>query len=288
MVRRLLIVAAALATLSASIGARGGQDTSASAIADRLRSYIQDLEPKLSALVAGERFEQTITTVDEHGQSHLSTRRVLASDIGFIRLPDDHAWLGHRRVRTINGRAVDADAPRLEDLFIRTGSDRFALARRIANENARHNLGHPRTTNVPTLPLDLLHPRHESAYRVTMGDENMRDGVRVARLAFREDARGAIVAYDGRSFVRTAVIAWVEVATGALQRAEVTLEPPQPIVARENHVVSVEFAMHPQLGLRVPVRLTERFWAGGKGDGKAVYDNYRRFDTAARIVPPPP
>jgi hypothetical protein len=280
MVRRVLIVTAALGTLASSVVPGGSQDNSAAAVTDRLRTYVQDLEPKLSALVAEERFEQNIT-------SDAPSRRVLVSTVGFVRLPDDDAWLGHRRVMTINGRPVRADAPRLEDLFTRTGPDRLALARRIAAENARHNLGHPRTTNIPTLPLDLLHPRHASAYTVTVGEVDTKDGVRVARLAFMEGKRGAVVAYDSRSFVRTLVNAWVEVETGALQRAEVTLMPPPPIVARENHVVMVEFEMHAQFGVRVPVRLVERFWAGGEGDGKATYQNYRRFEAAARIVPPP-
>ena len=39
----------------------------------------------------------------------------------------------------------------------------------------------------------------------------------------------------------TTVRAWVEVETGALQRAEVTLIP--PLTAKENHVVRVDYEM---------------------------------------------
>lgn len=278
--------AAALAALVACAVAvaTGGQEPAASIVADRLRAYLEALEPRLSALVAEERFEQSITAVSETGTAQLPTRRVLVSEIGFVRVADNHAWLGHRRVQSIDGRPVRADAPRLQDLFARTGPDQLAVARRISAENARHNLGHPRSTNVPTLPLDLLHPRHRDAYEVSMRGVSRRNGVRTARLEFAEGQKGSLVAYDDRSFVRTVVLAWVEVDTGALQRAEVTLIP--PVLAREHHVVRVEFETDARLGILVPVRLSERFWAGGTGEGKATYRNYRRFETGARVVPP--
>jgi len=279
--------AAALVALVACAAAvpAGGQEPTASIVADRLRAYLEALEPRLSALVAEERFEQSITAVSESGTAQLPTRRVLVSEVGFVRLPDDHAWLGHRQVQSINGRPVRADAPRLQDLFSRSGTEQLAMARRISSENARHNLGHPRSTNVPTLPLDLLHPRHRDAYAVSIGDVGRRNGVRIARLEFTEGPKGSLVAYDERTFVRSVVLAWVDVEGGALERAEVTLIP--PVRARENHVVRVEFALDTRLGMRVPVRLTERFWAGGTGEGVATYRNYRRFETGARLVPPP-
>jgi len=280
-----VLAAAIMAVLSAAAATQSQQDEPAAAVADRLRSYLLDLEPRLSALVAEERFEQAITAVSEGGTTQLPVRRMLVSEIGFVRVADDHAWLGHRRVRSIDGRPVRADAPGLGDLFTRTGAEQLVAARRISDENSRHNLGHPRSTNVPTLPLDLLHPRHASAYSVSGGNRETRGGVRVARLDFTEGLRGAVVAYDSRGFVRTAVRAWVEVETGALQRAEVTLVP--PVTARENHVVRVDYEMNDRFGVRVPVRLSERFWAGGTGEGKATYRNYRRFETGARVVPPP-
>lgn len=283
-------VAVFVVSLAASIPALRAQEPnpgSPNAFLDvtrRLHTYLTDYETRLGMLIAEERFEQSITTLTESGATELRRRRVLESEIGFVRLPDDHAWLGHRRVQSVDGRPVRTEAPRLDDLFTGAGADRLSVARRIADENARHNLGHPRTTNVPTLPLDLLHPRHQAAYRVSMGGLERRAGIRVARLEFTEGRKGALVAYDARSFVRTLVTAWVELDGGVLQRAEVTLIP--PVAARENHVVRVEFEPHAQLGIRVPTRLTERFWSGGTGEGNATYTNYRRFETAARIVKP--
>uniref|UniRef100_UPI00397A2D15 hypothetical protein n=1 Tax=Salmonella sp. SAL4359 TaxID=3159880 RepID=UPI00397A2D15 len=61
MLWHIVAVAAILTTLAGARGAGGEQDATAAAVADRLRNYVRDLEPKLSALVADERFEQSIT-----------------------------------------------------------------------------------------------------------------------------------------------------------------------------------------------------------------------------------
>lgn len=255
-------------------------------VTQRLRTYLTNYEHQLGALVAEERFEQSIRTVssDRLASGTLRDRRVLVSEVGFLRLPGDGAWLAHRRVQSVNGRPARTGAPDLRNLYASTGNDQAALAREIADENARHNIGHPRTMNVPTLPLELLHARHESVYTVSVDGVERRGGHDIWRLDFREGATGSIVAHDQHRFVRTLVRAWIEAATGALTRAEVTLIPPVP--ARANHVVLVEFEPDPQLGLRVPTRLRETFWASGSGEGVATYRNYRRFETAARIVKP--
>lgn len=281
-----------IVSLASFVPTGGAQDLDSAArrnVADitrRLRTYLVDYEAQLGALVAEERFEQSIRTVsgDRLASGTLRDRRVLVSEIGFLRLPGDGAWLAHRSVQSVNGRPVRTGAPDLRNLYASTGNDQAALARQIAEENARHNIGHPRTMNVPTLPLELLHPRHESVYAVSVDGVERRGGPEIWRLDFHEGATGSIVAHDQHRFARTLVRAWIEAATGALMRAEVTLIPPAP--ARANHVVLVEFEPDPQLGLRVPTRLRETFWASGSGEGRATYRNYRRFETGARIVKP--
>ena len=138
--RRGLIAAAILAMLAPSAATQGRQDGTAAAIAERLRTYLQELEPRLGALVAEERFEQILTPISGEGSSvGLSARRLLVSEIGFVRLADEHAWLGHRRVQIVDGRPVRREAPQLQDLFTRTGPEQLAAARRIAAENSRYD-----------------------------------------------------------------------------------------------------------------------------------------------------
>ena len=53
------------------------------------------------------------------------------------------------------------------------------------------------------------------------------------------------------------------------------------------HHLRVDYRDDPALGLLVPARLEERFTDDGEGIGDATYTNYRKFQTAGRILPPP-
>lgn len=51
--------------------------------------------------------------------------------------------------------------------------------------------------------------------------------------------------------------------------------------------IRVEFERSAKLNLLVPIEMAETFFVEGgePGTSSARYSNYRRFDTAARIVP---
>jgi hypothetical protein len=260
--------------------ARGlAQSGRAEALAEQLRRYIDQYELTLSTLVADGAFAQTIS----YSRLRLQ-RRHLVSDFGFLPLPGNLGWLGQRSVRFVDGEPVGPDIARLDDVFARAGSAIHAQARAVAAGNERFNLGPPRTMNVPTLPLELLLRRHAHRFRVTHEGDEQRGGRPVARLYFREQPPGAIIAHDARRFVRTDVRVWMAVDDGALLRADVTLHSPR----RWNspHRVRVDFELEPVLGVLVPVRLSESFVAGGQGSGDATYRNFRRFQGSGRILPP--
>jgi hypothetical protein len=185
-------------------------------------------------------------------------------------------------VRTSDGRPVP-DVARLDDALVSAGSAILARARATAEGNARFNLGHPRSLNVPTLPLELLSRRHAGAFDIAVEGDVRVSGRAVTRLAFRERPPGAIVAYDATRFLRARVRAWVAADDGAVLRAEVELDPPG---WSGSHRVEVHFAPDPRAGLIVPVRLTESFTGRERGDGVATYGNYRRFRTTGRVLPP--
>ena len=52
-------------------------------------------------------------------------------------------------------------------------------------------------------------------------------------------------------------------------------------------MISVEFRNDRELEMLVPARMHEEFFAGAnrRGWGNATYSSYRRFQTAARMVP---
>jgi hypothetical protein len=89
----------------------------------------------------------------------------------------------------------------------------------------------------------------------------------------------------------TRVVGWIEPDSGQLWRAEVRLEDPRIIFAARHAAptLRVHFALHKPLGVIVPARMEEEFYDSVQrsGVGNARDDNFRRFDTAARLVRPP-
>jgi len=74
-----------------------------------------------------------------------------------------------RRVVNVNGKALADAGPSLAVLLTDGASDDYDQARLSLSESARHNLGGARTTNLPNLPLEFLHPRnrHRLHHRLT-------------------------------------------------------------------------------------------------------------------------
>ncbi len=255
----------------------------ARALVERLHAYLERYEPRLSELVADEDFRQRTTYVTHDGIRQVSARRRLRSDVGFLRLPGGLAWLGQRSVRAVDDRPVPS-VERLEKTYSDAGAGLLARARAIADANASFNLGHPRSLNLPTLPLDLLERRRTGAFDVSVEGRASTNGRPTTRVLFRERAPGAIVAHDDSGFVRVDVRAWLD-ADGALHRADVALFAPD---GHGRHDIRVDFVHEQNLGMLVPVRLTESFRGRDTGGGVATYSKFRAFRTSGRLVPPPP
>jgi hypothetical protein len=120
--------------------------------------------------------------------------------------------------------------------------------------------------------------------RVLQRDELKQGGgpqTRVTRRLLSEVAFIALPAGAGWLGFRRVV--------GRLWRADVIIRDPRPTVVEFDHIVSVTFSENRALGLLVPSRMREDFFSGAdrKAWGEATYTNYRRFQTSARIVPPP-
>ena len=121
--------------------------------------YLIDYETQLSSVVADEKFEQNIYARGSTGQT-------LQSEVAFIRLPGGAEWLGFRDVRKVNWTTVKSGGPSIADVLTMSAGD-MTKALAIANASAKHNLGLPRTVNVPTAPLDIVHPMHRGRARST-------------------------------------------------------------------------------------------------------------------------
>jgi hypothetical protein len=268
-----------LLLLSAAVwcgGLASADAQSAAALVERMHAYIEAYEPKLSALVADEVFDQR-----HQFRPKFARLRRLESEIGFLRLPGGGPWLAQRSVRAIDGVPVPGAVAGLDAMLAMTGDDRFARARAIADGNARYNLGYPRTMNVPTLPLELLACRHWSNAVVSL--DRQATGGDTATLIVGEREPGRIVLHDTGRFNRTVVRATIRVHDGALLRADVSVYPPGGGIVP--HRIRIDFHRDGTLNMLVPARLDERYGSDGEGRGTATYRNYRRFQTSGRLLP---
>ena len=243
---------------------------------DRLSAYLLEYEKAISEVIADEEMTQTTRSISPRAEG----RRRLRSEIAFLRLPGDGSWIGYRIVHEVNGRKVSAQRVRLEALLTGTADDR-ARGVAIAQESARHNLGSARTTNVPLLALELVHPSHRLRFAYSMGALERVGQRLLRRIDFVEKESPTIIRTSRGMDLPTRGNIWIEEETGRVWQTEV----------RDRDIVSspflqVTFVEHKDLGLLVPDRMREVFAVGsGLGDGNARYSNFRRFSTSARVVP---
>ena len=273
----------ALAILALAFSA---QAADVDAVLGRLDGYLERYEGDLGSLLADEDFRQEIPGLPGNGPFPRPQQRRLESEVAFLRLPGDAEWIGFRRVKRVDRKPVDDRHQSLAALLSVTSSDTVAQAKLLVAQSSEYNLGDPRTINLPNLPLELLSRQYRHRFEITHGGKDKVRGRPVDVLEFSELGPPPIV-YNGGYELQSHVRAWIDVQTGALWRAEVVLKGNNE--RREPSKVRVEFALAPQLQVIVPIEMREEFSvANGNGRGVAKYSNFRRFQTSARIVPPPP
>jgi hypothetical protein len=271
-----IITVAALATLVSP------QFNTADTIRDRLDKYLIEYEPQLSSLVAEELMTQRMKA-----QQWVVTNRRIESEVAFVALPANAGWLGFRRVIRVNGKDLKDRGVPLAQLLLEGASDDFDQARLLLADSAAHNLGAPRTINLPNLPLELLHPRHRHRFMQQVYEQREKiRGTETVLLRFDEISTPTIIQQPRTGNMKTVVWAWIEPTSGRLLRAQVTARDARlggsPFVAE----IRVDFREDPKVGMLVPVEMNEKFFVDhGTGEGTAKYTNYRRFQTSARMVP---
>ena len=253
---RALGVAAVLLTASLA-GTSARQPLGPEEIRARLHAYLSVYEEELRTVVAEERMLQW--PMREAGSTYLGA----------------------------TGGTVRRKGPSLEDLLKATSDDARERAMVLLLESARHNLGAPRTINLPSLPLELLHQRNQARYVIETTSSDRVGDCQASRLDLAETARPTIIQRPEGGDMPTHVSAWVEPDSGRLCKAEVRIRDGRVGVPAFTAVVTVEFERIANLGLTVPVRMQELFFVPQRssGEGEATYSNYRRFTTAGRLVP---
>lgn len=256
------------------------------ALLAKLDAYLADYEPRLSELIADEFMSQEIETrkplpENQAFMERYRERRRLNSEVAFVALPQGSGWLGFRQVKSVDQKPV-IEGESLTALLSASGFDR---ARILIETSAAHNLGLPRTTNLPNLPLEFLHRRNRHRLVARLDGRERMLGVSAVRVVLHEKVTPTLIVSPSGGDMPSTIRAWIDPGNGRLLRATVTTFT-YPSAPKAENSVEVVFEEEKALGLMVPKEMHETF-PGGPGTGKssAVYSNYRRFQTSARIVP---
>jgi hypothetical protein len=242
----------------------------AAAIVERAGRYVDGYIEAFSAVVSEEHQIQKLIRSD----GRVRKVRELRSD--FLLVKTGGPWpAAFRDVIAADSKPVRDRSDRLRKLFLENPKTAVDLARAIARESERFNIGLHRTGNSPLLPLIFLTPRIAPGVRFAI------DGPR--RLTFQE-FRSPSVNSRRTGGERHDIMArgWFEIdpETARVLAGEFTADGPP-----DDYSVSlrVRYQTDPKLDLNVPVQVNERYWRPGKPGGDALevestYSAFRRFE----------
>lgn len=280
-----------VAALGAVLVLATAQAAPLSSVMAKLDEYLAGYEPQLSALIADEAMVQEVQRSGNDLRRRDSDglpiarrqRRRLTSEVAFIALPDQAGWLGFRHVKKVDNRAVEDVGASLASAL---GTPGYDAARRLLAASAEHNLGLPRTINLPNLPLEFLHLRNRPRLVPRLDGRERVNGIDAVRVLFIERMTPTLIRNPNGDDMPSLVRAWVDPKTGSLLRAEVSTF--RSADARQvQSRIRVDFRRNKELNLLVPIEMRESFPVPPPGSGTSVasYTNFRRFQTSARIVP---
>lgn len=255
---------------------------SARDIAERAAQYVRGYDRRLLELVGEERYEQS-SHERRGGRPGTVVVRRTRSTLGWVHLPGLSDTVAVRDVLEVDGRIVQ-HASRLQRLLQAPGAGLEANVRTLLDEGAAYNLSPgSRNINFPTFPLVYL--RHAGRERIRWKSGG-RDGPRVI-VSFEERGRPTIVRSDIGNLPGRGRF-WVHEATGRVERAECRIRR-----GEMSYELNVTFSPDDRLGIWLPDRMedvyeqstTDRYVRVG---GEATYSEYRRFETAGRVLPAAP
>lgn len=267
-------------------------DAALAALLERAGRYVVEYEDRFRNLVAEERYTQkafgtgqgfTATETAPVRLSDGSQLQTTRADLVFVHLVGDVPWGVFRDVFEVNGNKVRDRDERLQKLFQAPSPSAIAQAGRILRESARYNIGPRRTVNVPTMALLFLHPKNQHRFAFEMGGRRRFGEFEGVEVAFVEQDRPTLTSDLAGGSVPVSGRFWIDATRGGVLRSETRyhFEPD-----RATGSIATEYRAEPQLGLWVPVEMTERYedkpgtWKPvfrDPAEATARYSNYRQF-----------
>ena len=283
---RQLVLAAVLLTIVAVPRVRTEQPPilSVKDVIRRVAAYVDGYGDKASIVVATEHYAQYARSMTV---GYEATRRRILADFAIVKVDALHGWVGFRDVLEVDGKPLPDREGRLVKLLTEAGG-RYDEARRLSDESARFNIGSiERDFNVPTTVLFFFTPSNIRRFNFTAGRVHA-DGI--WEIAFRETERPTLIRTPAGRSVPSSGTLWVNPADGTVVRTLLRVEgfAIDRRAARSTGRVDVTYQRVADLDMWLPASMDEDFEAGRDNasstvSGRALYSNYRQFQTTVRI-----
>ena len=247
-------------------------------VLSRAGAIVLRYEEELPRLVARETSVQQV-----RGRSELSQERRFVAEFGWVAFPGSTDVVGVRDVVEVDGRPLTTERERLQSLLHGSQAGAGAEVRRLLDEAARYNLNltkGARNLNLPTLVLFFLHPQAQPRFSWSRRSP---PSSALWEFEFKEREGPTVIhaGEDGRDRVVSRGRVLIEPTSGILRRSELRLR-----FDGINYTLVTTFERVAALDLVLPASLEERYETSTDSVvGTATYDNYRRFETDARILP---
>ena len=279
----ILVASGLLVRAGSTIGASNEVRPRDKDVLARAGARVLDYERELPRLVAR---ETSVQRAPRPEQIQEVRERHLVAEFGWVAFPQSSDVVGVRDVVEVDGRAVTTDRDRLQTL-LHSGVGTSADARGLLNEAARYNLGPgSRNLNIPTLVLFFLHPKTQARFA---WKRRSPPSAELWEFEFKERERPSMIQTSGKSDVEGRV--FIEPTTGIVRRSEMHVRflyvrPGAEVADTVTYDLTTTFGAVETVGLVLPARLEETFEGPDVTiTGEASYDNYRRFETDARLLP---
>jgi hypothetical protein len=247
----------------------------------RAGEYALRYEERFAAVISDEEYEQ-----HAEGRSYRGPRnRKIVSEMMFLWLTGEKAWLSVRNVVRVDGSAIKNSQKRLDRLLSDNAPVGIAHLRRTRDEGARFNIGTIRRNfNDPMFPLRFLEPEMQGRFTFALTGQETVDGIATTKVTFEEQAQPTFI-QDGTRDLPSHGILWMADDGRVLRTRFDVRDPPRGLTA----IIIVNYRPDPKLDMLVPATMHEIYLASGPASERvecnARYSDFRQFETAARIVP---
>ena len=309
--RRRVSAAVCLSGLLASVIPAFTQAPSLDDVLQRARAAVTRYQEQAALLIADEQCDQkAFESTTERSNDQFAFRgnslrvdprgrRKWQAELAIVLTPaltaKGYPWTEFRDVISVDGRPLADRGDRLAHLFLEQSGWSLARAREIAEESARFNIGGvPRTINTPAVPLLVLHEVNAARFQFDKSGEEVIEKVRTWKIDYRERIAPTLIS-AGVDYCPASGTFWVDPATGEVLRAVLQCVPTKALDCI--NTITVTYRRDVRLGIRLPAEMLEhpesnsnkvsfgepgRLWV----EGKCTYSNFRRFETAGRMIAP--